>query len=624
MISQSILKLLLLYFLLSHTLISAQQNKKQIDSLLNLIENTKVDTVKAKIYLEIANTYKLTNPEQNNAYAEKALKIYQNYNDYSGLAKTYRAKYYYFYVIGRLDSANHYLNNAIVKFMQAKDTLNAARLKYNQAYYEITRGNFRPADSIINTVTPIYIKFNDSITLGRAYILKGMIAGSKGYGNIALQEYFKSLDIYRKKGDKLRISEALLAIGIEYHQSEDFEKAISAFNENLTIAEEIGVPQYVAQSSNFIGASYLELNKLKEAEEYLNKSLKKSEEVGFQYNIGKTYINLGHLKFKQKKYNEATNYFSKGMAIFKTMKIPVEQSIILLSLGRIHLNKGAYQLAIKKFDEGMTIAKIANDMDLIRSAYLYKSEALDALGDSRNALKIYKKSKKLNDSIFNAKNSLKTKELQIMFETERKEQQIVQQETEIGLLKEKEKVSTLQKTLLGGGFTLSLLIFGLGFYGIRQKMKRNKIEKEKVDAELDFKTKELTTHALHLAKKNEVLNDLKQKAKTLKDSSQEGNGYQQLIQTINFDLQDDNNWENFSRYFEEVHKDFSTTAQQKYPNITANDLRFMALLKMNLTSKEIANILNISNDGIKKARQRLRKKLGINSTESLEALVISI
>jgi len=50
----------------------------------------------------------------------------------------------------------------------------------------------------------------------------------------------------------------------------------------------------------------------------------------------------------------------------------------------------------------------------------------------------------------------------------------------------------------------------------------------------------------------------------------------------------------------------------------------MALLKMNLSSKEIANILNISNDGIKKARQRLRKKLGIPSEQSLEVIVIAI
>ena len=143
-------------------------------------------------------------------------------------------------------------------------------------------------------------------------------------------------------------------------------------------------------------------------------------------------------------------------------------------------------------------------------------------------------------------------------------------------------------------------------------------------AELAFKKKELTTKALHLAKKNETLENLKQKAKELQDKEASNNGYQQLITSINFDLQDDNNWDNFARYFEEVHKDFNSNVAKKYPEITPNELRLMALLKMNLSSKEIANILNISIPGIKKARQRLRKKMNLSSTDSLENAVLSI
>jgi DNA-binding CsgD family transcriptional regulator len=160
------------------------------------------------------------------------------------------------------------------------------------------------------------------------------------------------------------------------------------------------------------------------------------------------------------------------------------------------------------------------------------------------------------------------------------------------------------------------------YYGVRQKLKRSKLERERLDLELDHKKKELTSHALHLAKKNEVLENLKQKAKELKENN--STNYNQLIQTINFDLQDDNNWENFKKYFEEVHTDFNSNVKNKYPDVTSNELRLMALLKMNLTSKEIANILNISNDGIKKARYRLRKKLNLSTEDSLQEIVIAL
>ena len=127
-----------------------------------------------------------------------------------------------------------------------------------------------------------------------------------------------------------------------------------------------------------------------------------------------------------------------------------------------------------------------------------------------------------------------------------------------------------------------------------------------------------------LPKKNKVLEGLKEKAEALKKTENNRNGYQQLIQTINFDLQDDNNWDNFTRYFEQVHRDINSNVKNKYPKVTSNELRLMALLKMNLTSKEIANILNISQDGIKKARQRLRKKLQLSPQDSLSDTVISI
>lgn len=191
------------------------------------------------------------------------------------------------------------------------------------------------------------------------------------------------------------------------------------------------------------------------------------------------------------------------------------------------------------------------------------------------------------------------------------------------VLEQEAKINNQQRWLLGGGMSLSLLALGFGFYGFRQRTKKNKLEKEKVESELAFKKKELTTHALHLAKKNEVLENVKQKAAALK-TSESGRGYQQLIQTINFDQQDDKNWENFIQYFEQVHKDFNRTVRERYPEVTKNELRLMALLKMNLSTKEIANILNISIAGVKKAGNRLRKKLEITPEESLEELVITI
>ncbi len=205
-----------------------------------------------------------------------------------------------------------------------------------------------------------------------------------------------------------------------------------------------------------------------------------------------------------------------------------------------------------------------------------------------------------------------------------RKREIEKQQSEIKILEEKEAAAKTTQTALVVGLILILLLAGVLYYAIRQRMKRNKAEKDRLDAALTFKEKELTTHALHLAHKNEVLLDLKSQLKDLKSGIKDTRTYQSIINNINLDINNDNNWEQFRTYFQDVHKDFNSNVKQNYPEVTSNDLRLMSLLKMNLTSKEIANILNISPEGVKKARYRLRKKLNLNSEDSLQELVIAL
>ena len=167
------------------------------------------------------------------------------------------------------------------------------------------------------------------------------------------------------------------------------------------------------------------------------------------------------------------------------------------------------------------------------------------------------------------------------------------------------------------------MIFGAIYYALQQKFKRQTLEKEKLDAELNHKRKELTSFTLQLSHKNEILEDLKSKIKALKAGASDTYQFNRLINTIDINIKDDNNWENFKRRFEEVHKDFNKNIKTAYPKITSNELRLMALLKMNLSSKEIATLLNISQEGVKKARQRLRKKLELQPQMPLEDVVYS-
>ena len=230
----------------------------------------------------------------------------------------------------------------------------------------------------------------------------------------------------------------------------------------------------------------------------------------------------------------------------------------------------------------------------------------------------------MNEEVQGKENLAKINELEILYQTERKEKELIIEKDKVELLEKEAAVSALQRWLLGSGLLLALASLLFAWYSFRQKSKLAKKEKEKVDAELEFKKKELTTHALHLAKKNEMLESLKNKALVLRNESEEKNGYRQLIKTIDFDLKDDNNWENFANYFQQVHKGFNQSVTRRYPSVTPNELRLISLVKMNLSIKEMANILNISVAGVKKARQRLRKKMNLKTKDSLEKAVLEM
>ena len=273
--------------------------------------------------------------------------------------------------------------------------------------------------------------------------------------------------------------------------------------------------------------------------------------------------------------------------------------------------------AIQIADETGTRKKKIGDLLEISKAYA-------GLGRYKKAYEYHTEYHKLHDEILGKEKIERMNELEIQYQTEKKEKELIIKTNEIKLLEERKQKAESEKLFLLisliGATALAIAIV----YGLRQKMKRNKVEREKLDKDLEFKEKELTTHALHLAHKNEVLLDLKAQLKELKLDSKNARQYQKIINNINLDINNDSTWEQFRSYFEDVHKDFNSKVMRAYPDLSNNDLRLMSLLKMNLSSKEIANILNISIEGVKKARYRLRKKLNLSTEESLQELVIEL
>lgn len=146
------------------------------------------------------------------------------------------------------------------------------------------------------------------------------------------------------------------------------------------------------------------------------------------------------------------------------------------------------------------------------------------------------------------------------------------------------------------------------------------LRNEKLEADIGFKNSELASSAMHLVKKGEILHNIREElAQLIKriDNEHAITELKKLIKTLSEDENIDKEWENFAKHFDTVHSDFVIRLKEKHPTISGNEMKLCAYLRMNLSTKEIAQLMNISVRGVEISRYRLRKKLGIPTEVSL-------
>lgn len=147
-----------------------------------------------------------------------------------------------------------------------------------------------------------------------------------------------------------------------------------------------------------------------------------------------------------------------------------------------------------------------------------------------------------------------------------------------------------------------------------------KLKNEKLEAEIGHKNSELANSAMHLVQKREMLGKIRDDLNILLkkiDNEQVSNEFRKLLKILGDDNKIDDSWEHFAHHFDKVHTDFLVLLKNRYPNLTATELKLCAYLRMNLSSKEIAQLMNISIRGVEIGRYRLRKKLGISKDTNL-------
>lgn len=151
-----------------------------------------------------------------------------------------------------------------------------------------------------------------------------------------------------------------------------------------------------------------------------------------------------------------------------------------------------------------------------------------------------------------------------------------------------------------------------------------RMRNEKLRGEMIFKEKELANSTIHLIQKNELLLDIKKQLKkiiTISERNESERKMKSLIKKLDKDIDNENNWEVFEMHFGQVHDAFFKSLNQLHPTLSIREQKLCAYIKMGMSSKEIASLMNVTSRAVENNRYMLRQKLGILQGENLAVYI---
>lgn len=194
------------------------------------------------------------------------------------------------------------------------------------------------------------------------------------------------------------------------------------------------------------------------------------------------------------------------------------------------------------------------------------------------------------------------------------------------------------RSLLFQVLIVILLISALGYYILNSEKKIGEmeekveetvkeseartaiLEQEKIMAELEHKRRELVSSTMHLANMQENYTDIKERIRQIRQyitNPKAKEEVSRLMRMMDMNEHVEDHWENIMLHFNEVHGDLLSRLRKTFPELSSKDLKLCTYLRMNLSTKEIASLMNVSTRGVEASRYRLRKKLGLDSGDDL-------
>jgi len=495
--------------------------------------------------------------------------------------------------------------------------------------------------------------YTDSTRKCYVYNTKGLCYEMLGEYSTALDYNFRALKLAESINDSLRMAYCMADIGFIYEShSKQYDISLSYQKKALKIYKEMHNYKEEAGSYINIGNIYRNLKQIDSAIYYHKKSISTcliySDSIDSnpknERNLALNYSCLAD-DYQLTEYNDSVLYYKdKARHLLEKNGFEFELSTLYHGYAYYYYVKQDYEMSLKYIKKALDIALALNLKKNQLDCYEGMSELYKELGDYKNAYHSMVKRFNLIDSLNLSETREKLAELQAKYDYELNKQKIEKLELD-------SKVKDLNfKMLVYGVFVVIFIVIIIltSLFLKRKKDKQLAIEKDKqheserlltkleqekaellnqeLKLEIEFKNKELTSHALSMMQKNKLMQELIQRIDAFRKTAtdEQKDELKKVRREIQRYLRTDKDWDLFKLYFEKVNNDFFENLKSINSDLSVNDLRLAALVRLNMNIKESATVLNIAPNSIKSARYRLRKKLNLDPDDSLYNFIQSV
>lgn len=474
---------------------------------------------------------------------------------------------------------------------------------------------------------------NDEKGAGLALQRMAELCLDQGHYAMALDYYQKAEKIFVNLGNKDLIADNLSDMGRLYYYNRQNDIAYTTLQRALQLYKGTHNEKGTADVLGKIGHHFEKQGKKDSAFYYQRKSLRIFCKMGDAEGTANILENIGSIFEDLGSYDSAAVYYQKSYKLYLTTDNKAAIIGIINNLGDIKRKTGHYAEGIAFGRQAYSMAKIQNNRYQLSSSAKDLALNFRYSGQPDSAFLYMEMARKYSLELYSTEANRQTAFLSVLYDIDRQNAEIAKLENDRKFNYFLWAAAVLLAVLLA---VLSAVIISRQRLKIkdhltlsRQKdleketmeleLKNRSLEEQNLKQQLELKMRELSVHTLAQVKTYRLLEELRTALQNMiKDEKRDQKRQmQQLVELINNSFTNDAGWLEFTRIFEQVHQRFFDKIKKIGAELTASDLRLIALLKLNISSPDIATLLGISQDSLRVARYRLRKKLELPQGDNL-------